>query len=85
MGFVGGDTATSGIAYCSSWDLTDCAAGSWSVLDENDDILEFVVDATMHIEQCTATRENQEGTHASSGVVAAVILPSVLLLAVVGG
>merc|ERR1711920_983142 len=46
---------------------------------------EFVVDATMSIEQCAATRENQEDAHTSSGVVVAVILSAVLLLAAFGG
>jgi len=80
-----GDTETSGIAFCSSWELTECTAGSWSVIDENDDILGFEIDEVMAIEQCAATRESEEDSSFSSGVIMAVVLSAVLMLAMFGG
>jgi len=79
---------TSGIANCRSWDLTECTAGSWSVMDHNEDslgfALDFVVDDAMAIGQCTVTM-NGEGTPSGAQLTAATVLIAIVVLFVGAG
>ena len=81
-----GDTTSSGIAYCSEWDLLECTAGSWSIMDRNEDslgfALHFVVDNTMEIEQCSASIGNQneyKNTSLSAGGMTVVVMTVILI------